>query len=145
MRKHESAVDIGQRISEVRKKLRLPQKEMAITLQIAPSYLCEIEKGNSNPGPELFVRLASEFNVNMNYLFMGKGDMFSDAPLKIKKQEIDINDDIDTLEKINWLYEKSVVFRGLLISQANKILYQERETIHHNLRKDKSKTDDKKE
>jgi len=143
MRKHESAVDIGQRINEVRKKLRLPQKEMAITLQIAPSYLCEIEKGNSNPGPELFVRLASEYNVNMNYLFTGNGEMFSDAPLKIKKQEFDINEDIDTLEKINWLYEKSVVFRGMLISQVNKILYQEKEMIDHTLRKNKSKTDAK--
>ncbi len=145
MRKHDSAVDIGQRINEVRKKLRLPQKEMAAALQIAPSYLCEIEKGNSNPGPELFVRLASEYNVNLNYLFMGKGDMFSDAPLKIKKQEFDINDDIDTLEKINWLMEKSVFFRGMMISQANKILYQEWEMIDHNLRKDKSKTDAKRE
>lgn len=71
--------------------------------------------------------------------------MFSDASLNIKKQEFEINDDIDTLEKINWLYEKSVIFRGLLISQANKILYQEREMIAHNLRKDKSKTDDKRD
>jgi len=46
---------------------------MAITLQIASSYLCEIEKGNGNPDPELFVRLASEYTVNMNYLFNGKG------------------------------------------------------------------------
>jgi transcriptional regulator with XRE-family HTH domain len=142
MRKHESSVDIGDRLKGIRKKLNLPQKEMAAALQIAPSYLCGIEKGNGNPGPELFVRLASEFNVNMNYLFTGNGEMFSDAPLKIKKQEFDINDDIDTLEKINWLYEKSVVFRGQLISQANKIVYQERETIEHNLRKDKSKTRD---
>ena len=145
MRRHESSVDIGDRLKGIRKKLKLHQKEMAAALQIAPSYLCEIEKGNGNPGPELFVRLASEFNVNMNYLFTGNGEMFSDAPLKIKKQEFEINDDIDTLEKINWLYEKSVVFRGLLISQANKIVYQERETIEHNLRKDKSKTDAKRE
>jgi transcriptional regulator with XRE-family HTH domain len=145
MRKHDSAADIGQRINDVRKKLRVSQKDMAAGLQIAPSYLCEIEKGNGNPGPELFVRLASEYNVNLNYLFMGKGDMFGDTPLKIKKQEFDIYDDIDTLEKINWLYEKSVIFRGVLTSQANKILYQEREMIEKSLHKDKSKNDDKSE
>ena len=142
MRKHENSLDIGDRLKGIRKKLKLHQKEMAAALQIAPSYLCEIEKGNGNPGPELFVRLASEFNVNMNYLFTGNGEMFSDAPLKIKKQEFGINEDIDTLEKINWLYEKSIVFRGMLISQVNKIMYQEREMIEHNLRKDKSKTGD---
>ncbi len=145
MRKHESAVDIGDRIKEIRKKLRLPQKEMATTLQIAPSYLCEIEKGNGNPGPELFVRLASEYNVNMNYLFTGKGEMFSDAPLKIKTQEFDVDDDIDTPEKLFWLLEKSVFFRGMIISQANKLLYQERETVKHSLRKEKLKTTDKTE
>jgi len=75
MRKHElSAVEIGQRIREVRRKLKIQQKDMAAALKIVPSYLWEIEKGNGNPGPELFVRLASEYNVNLNYLFMGKGD-----------------------------------------------------------------------
>jgi transcriptional regulator with XRE-family HTH domain len=135
MRKAESAGEIGMRLKDIRGQLHVTQREMAETLEIAPSYLCEIEKGNGNPGPELFVRLASEYNLNLNYLFIGKGDMFSETPLKIKKQEFDINDDIDTLEKINWLYEKSVVFRGQLISQANKILYQEREMIEVGLRK----------
>ncbi|MDQ1349931.1 MAG: hypothetical protein QG657_232 [Acidobacteriota bacterium] len=139
MRKHESSVDIGDRLKNIRKKLNLPQKEMAVALKIAPSYLCEIEKDNGNPGPELFVRLASEFNVNMNYLFAGKGEMFSDAPLKIKTQECDVDDDIDTPEKLFWLLEKSVFFRGMIFSQANKLLYQEKETINHDLRKKKSK------
>jgi transcriptional regulator with XRE-family HTH domain len=145
MRRHDSAADIGERIKNIRKKLRLPQKDMAAGLHIAPSYLCEIEKGNGNPGPELFVRLSSEYNVNMNYLFTGKGDVFSDAPLKIKTQEFDVEDDIDTPEKLFWLLEKSVFFRGMIISHANKLLYQERETIKHSLRKEKLKNADKTE
>jgi len=145
MRKHDSAAEIGKRIIEVRKNLHLKQKELAAALKIVPSYLCEIEKGNGNPGPELFVRLASEYNVNLNYLFIGSGDMFTDAPIKIKKQEFDINEDIDTPEKLFWLVEKSVFFRGLVISHANKLLYQEKDIIEHSLRKAASKAGAKKE
>ncbi len=139
MRKHDSAKEIGERIKAVRKKLRLQQKEMASTLQIAPSYLCEIESGNGNPGPELFVRLASEYNLNLNYLFIGNGDMFSDGPLKIKKQEFDLDEEIDTLEKLFWLLDNSLFFRGLIVSQANKLLFEEKNMIKHSLRKKKSK------
>jgi len=101
-----------------------------------PGYLCESENGKGNPGPELFVRLASEYNVNPNYLFIGNGKMFSDAP--IKKQEFDINDDIDIPEKLFRLLDKSVFFRGRVLSQVTKLLFEEKDMIKHSLRKELS-------
>ena len=133
MRKHDSASEIGVRIKEIRIKLDIQQKEMAETLQIAASYLSGIEKGNANPGPELFVRLASEYHVNMNYLFTGKGDMFGDAPLKIKKEEFDIEGEMNTLEQLYWLLDNSAYYRSLLLANANKLLFQEKDVIKHSL------------
>lgn len=101
-------------------------------------YLCESENGKGNPGPELFVRLALEYNVNPNYLFIGNGKMFSDAPIKIKKQEFDINDDIDIPEKLFRLLDKSVFFRGRVLSQVTKLLFEEKDMIKHSLRKELS-------
>jgi transcriptional regulator with XRE-family HTH domain len=84
MRKHEtSATDIGQRLKAVRKRLHVQQQEMAAALKVASSYLSEIENGKGNPGPEFFVRLATQFNINLNYLFMGAPDMFIDACARI--------------------------------------------------------------
>ncbi|HLP62120.1 MAG TPA: helix-turn-helix transcriptional regulator [Candidatus Deferrimicrobium sp.] len=133
MRKHDSASFIGGRIKEIRIKLNIQQKEMAETLQIAASYLSGIEKGNANPGPELFVRLASEYHVNMNYLFTGKGDMFGDAPLKIKKEEFDIEGEMNTIEQLYWLLNNSSYYRSLLLANANKLLFQEKDVIKHSL------------
>ncbi len=140
MRKHDSAKEIGKRIKEVRIKLRLQQKEMAGTLKIAPSYLCEIENGNSNPGPELFVRLASEYKVNLNFLFIGYGDLFIDAPWKMKMQEFDLDEEVDSLDKLFWLLDKSMFLRGALLSHANKLLFEDKEIIRHSLQKKKAKT-----
>ncbi|HLP59375.1 MAG TPA: helix-turn-helix transcriptional regulator [Candidatus Deferrimicrobium sp.] len=133
MRKHDSASEIGERIKGIRIKLNIQQKEMAETLQIAASYLSGIEKGNANPGPELFVRLASEYHVNMNYLFTGKGDMFGDAPLKIKKEAFDIEGEMNTIEQLYWLLDNSAYYRSLLLANANKLLFQEKNVIKHSL------------
>ncbi|MCU0285935.1 MAG: helix-turn-helix domain-containing protein [Acidobacteria bacterium] len=143
MRKNDSSIEIGERIKIIRKKLRFQQKEMAAALQIAASYLCEIESGKGNPGPELFVRLTSEYNINLNYLFTGQGEMFTTGISKIQKQEFDLDEGIDTVEKFAWLLDNSIYFRSAIMTYSNKLLYTERDLIKHSLQKKQAKSTEK--
>ena len=144
MRKHKSAIEIGERIKKIRINLNLQQKEMAKTLQIAASYLCGIENGSGNPGPELFARLATEYHVNMNYLFTGKGEMFGDAPIKIKKETLNINGEIDCIEKLNWMLDKSLYLRNAVLNYSNKVLFLEKDVIKYGMQVKESKSKKKK-
>jgi len=140
MRKHEtSAIDIGQRLKAVRKRLQVQQKDMAAAMKVAASYLCDIENGKGNPGPEFFVRLASQFNINLNYLFMGAPDMFIDAEKKIRKQEVDWEDEVDTIEKVAWLMEHSIHLRSIVLTCVNRTIYDDREIIRENIKRKKAK------
>jgi transcriptional regulator with XRE-family HTH domain len=140
MRKHEtSAADIGQRLKAVRKRLQVQQKDMAAAMKVASSYLSEIENGKGNPGPEFFVRLASEYPINLHYLFMGVGDMLADEEGKAKKQDIDLDEPVETIDQMTRLIEDSVYVRSVVMTCINKTLFEEKALIKENFKKRKAK------
>lgn len=139
MNKQDKVSGIGQRLKEIRRQGRIQQKEMAATLDIAASYLCEIESGNSKPGPDFFIKVATEYNVNLNYLLLGTGEMFG-AGNKIKTKEFEIENGIESMEEVIWLMENSKFFRNAVLSAANKIVIEEGEIIKKGFRMTQSKT-----
>ena len=140
MRKHEtSAIDIGQRLKAVRKRLHVQQQEMAAAMKVASSYLSEIENGKGNPGPEFFVRLAAEYPINLHYLLMGVGDMLVDEDGKAKKQNIDLDAPVETIDQMTRLIEDSVYVRSVVMTCINKTLFEEKALIKENIKKKKTK------
>lgn len=68
--------EIGLRIQVVRKRLNLLQKDFASTLDISNASLSEMEAGNAKPRFELLYNITKRYNVNLNYLLHGEGDIF---------------------------------------------------------------------
>jgi len=132
-------MEIGQRIRAVRKELHIQQKDMAAAMNVAGSYLSEIENGKGNPGPEFFVRLAGQFNINMNYLFMGAPDMFVNDEGKIKQQEVDLEDEVDSIEKVAWLMEHSIYLRSIVLTCVNRTIFNDRDIILDHIKRKKAK------
>lgn len=144
MRKSESSVEIGERLKNIRIELRLQQKDMAETLGIAPSYLCEIESGRANPGPEFFKRMATSYNVNLDYVFLGVGEIFSGPGGKLKPFEFTRGTEIETIEELVWLMQNSAYFKNTMLALANKIIAKEEDEILDSLQRSKSKNGSKK-
>jgi transcriptional regulator with XRE-family HTH domain len=129
--------EIASRLKKVRENLKIKQKDMAKAMNIAPSYLCEIEKGRRDPGPEFFIKFAWIYHVNLNFLFFDAVDMFVDDEGVIKKEDLDISTEIDTIQKVTWFMENSVHIKSLIFMTLNKALYLEKEIIKQDL--DRSK------
>lgn len=140
MNKQETNSGVGQRLKEIRRQGRIQQKEMAAALDIAASYLCEIENGNAKPGQDFFIKVAMAYNVNLNYLLLGTGEMFG-AVNNIKTKEFEIDNGIETVEELNWLIEKSNFFKNSIMSLANKLLIEEDRIIKKSLRMKQPKTE----
>lgn len=140
MRKAENSEEIGMRLKEFRMKMRIGQREMAKTLKITPSYLCDIENGNANPGPEFFVRLVKNYNINLNYVFLGSGNMNTGTTqVELKPQAINIGSEIDTIEEMVWLMQHSKYFKNIMLVQANVFINKESEMIASSLQRNKEK------
>lgn len=69
-------IEFGNRLRVVREKLGLKQREFALRIEKTPAFLSEIETGKSNPGFGVLRKIAETFNINLNYLMFGEGEVF---------------------------------------------------------------------
>lgn len=137
-RKRDSVIDVGQRIKDVRIALRMQQKDMAAKLGTVQSYLSEIESGKANPGPDFFLKLSHEFNVNLNYVFLGIGDMFFSTKKEISGGAFDFDEEVDSIEKVVWLMENCPFFKSTIFSFSYKTLLENEAIIKKSIKKYKS-------
>lgn len=119
--------------------MHIGQRGMAKALKITPSYLCEIENGKANPGPEFFVRLVKNYNINLNYVFLGSGDMNTGSLVELKPQDIHIGCEIDTIEEMVWLMKNSKYFKNMILAHANIIINKDHEMIASSLQRNNEK------
>lgn len=68
--------EIGNRIQKIRIALKSLQRDFAAKLGISSASLSEIESGSAKPMFEVYFSLTYDFNVNLNFLFSGKGNLF---------------------------------------------------------------------
>jgi transcriptional regulator with XRE-family HTH domain len=71
---------------ELRKALKLTQKEIAQQLGITQQFVSQIEKGLREPSDQLLKHLCALYNTTMLWLTAGEGDMFIPLEEIIKKQ-----------------------------------------------------------
>ncbi len=64
-------VEIGKRIKRQRKKYNLTQEKLAEKVNVAPTYISEIERGTSICSIAVLVRIANELNLNLDNLVCG--------------------------------------------------------------------------
>ena len=74
---------IGERISELRKRKKMTQKQLAEYLSVSLNSVSLYERNLSTPDDETKIRLATLFDVSMDYL-MGTSDR--ETPLDHKEK-----------------------------------------------------------
>ena len=135
----ENLIEMGARIKEIRKALRISQKDMAAGLEMANCNLSEIESGKGNPGHAFFFKLSTRFNVSLDYLFHGKGEMFTTYRVKRDDGDELIIDHIETIDDLLWYLDNSTMFRNQVLGYAAQIRYENEEVIKKDISRKRSK------
>ena len=121
---------LGQSLENLRLALRLQQKEMALAAGLNPGYLSDLINGKKdNPGIETILKIAKGFNVSLNYLLLGEGEMFLPDKAEGLTPEEELNLDIDTIDDLYRVMKRSKFVRNSLIGYAVKICIDNEETI----------------
>ena len=71
-------MNIGDRVSELRKALGLSQEEFGSKLGLVRSAISSYEGGRRNLSEQSIKSICREFNVNYNWLINGIGEMFTE-------------------------------------------------------------------
>lgn len=128
--------ELGQRIKEARMALRYQQKEFASLMEIAPSYLSEVEGGKIKPGFEFFQKITGQFNVNPMFLLHGEEPVILEekrylknwpGPEKFGNQYPDIH-------KLLWYMSHSSMVSFGLLEYFQRYLAEHHEVIHKDLK-----------
>jgi transcriptional regulator with XRE-family HTH domain len=108
---------------------------------MAPSYLSEIESGKANPGPAFFIRFSRQYNVSIEYLFHGRGEMFYDSKQNIIEKEFSLDEEVDSIEHVLWLMKQSSMLKNAILSYASKFLMENEEIIKKSLARAKKRSE----
>ncbi len=68
---------VGNRFKEWRLDNHWTQSQLAGKLNLSSNYLSEVEHNKVNLGPETIKSLAINYQINLNWLLVGKGKMLS--------------------------------------------------------------------
>jgi transcriptional regulator with XRE-family HTH domain len=87
-------LETGKRIRELRKKHKIKITELSRKTGISKAMISEIETGKHKPSPNLMFALIKLFNVNVNWLLTGEGDIYQKKGETAKKSvtEDEFND-----------------------------------------------------
>jgi transcriptional regulator with XRE-family HTH domain len=140
--KIEDLAAVGKRVRVVRKALRLQQKEMSAGIGISNSHLSEIEKGESNPTASFFLNLSQKYNISVEYLFHGRGEMFYGKEEKNRTKKIKFEGDIGSIEKLVWLMENSIYFKNSILGIASRFKMENDDYIELSIKKNMSLKED---
>ena len=131
--------DIAGRIKKIRASLNLNQKEMSKRLNISQTTLSELESGNHMPKFETLYNLASEFNVNLYYLFFGQGDMFLDSIQSFTRQRVKNMVNKEEVERFLYYFENSNIAQLQMLSSFLAIYQKSKEDIEREIAENRSK------
>ena len=93
--------DLSIKFKQIRQQKQLTQLELGSYLNVSKQAIANVESGHSNPSIELISKLVDIFNINLNWLISGQGDMFisnCDNTLELHNNE-DLTKNIDTFKE----------------------------------------------
>lgn len=123
---------VGERISKVRAILKMNQGDFAKPMNIGISTFSQIESGKTQPNILVLFQLVNLYNVNLNYIFTGNGDMFNDAPGAVPDDKGRLKS-LSTFEDMLWFIANSPVFKARLTAEASRLYYEKKQEIIDNI------------
>jgi transcriptional regulator with XRE-family HTH domain len=112
--------ELCERIKELRTSLKLSQRQFAKRIFVSQTLVNEIELGKLKVNVRILHLISYRFNVNIEWLKNGKGDMFFDTP-----------PDMDArLDRIIEIFNKlDRPLQDYLLLQSKELLKIQKETI----------------
>jgi transcriptional regulator with XRE-family HTH domain len=85
-------VEIGKRVKVARKRAKLTQEKLSEKVEVAPSYISEIERGTSICSLAVIVKIADVLELNLDNLICGinesnVNDTFKELLNRIPKEK----------------------------------------------------------
>lgn len=90
---------VGSRFKKIRKILNLSQEELAKNLNITKQAISNIENSKSMPSIVSMSKLATKYNINLNYLIADSGEIYISKDENYKSLRNTLLEEVDEFLK----------------------------------------------
>jgi transcriptional regulator with XRE-family HTH domain len=94
---------VNERLALARKTLKLTQRELADKISVAPGFIASMEIGDRKVNPRIMKLVSSFFNVSLQWLETGEGEMF------YSNTEKEIEEIISLYKRLNPFFRKFII------------------------------------
>jgi len=94
---------VNERLALARKTLKLTQRELAEKISVTTGFIASMELGDRKVNPRIMKLVSSFFNVNLQWLETGEGEMFYDD------MEKEIEEIISLYKRLNPFFRKFII------------------------------------
>jgi transcriptional regulator with XRE-family HTH domain len=107
---------VYERIKEIRTRLGMSQVEFSERIFIGKSFYGDIEIGKKKVNDRIIFIVSKQFNVNIEWIKTGEGEMFTDTPPDIRVEKL-----------LNIYNQLDDSLRTCLVEQSDVLLRLQRE------------------
>lgn len=94
---------VNQRLAQARKALTLTQREFAEKISVATGFIAAMETGDRKVNPRIMKLVSSNFNISLQWLETGEGEMlYTDT-------EKEIEEIISLYKRLNPFFKKFII------------------------------------
>lgn len=122
--------DIGPRIRKIRQLLNLKKEPFADAMGLSLLQLVQLEEGRHHTDINFFYWLVFMFDVNPDYVLMGRGPVFIRGASVMEDNRLDVHG-INTLEDVVWFSKRSKLFLNNILAFAGRF-YKENKDLLNN-------------
>jgi transcriptional regulator with XRE-family HTH domain len=116
---------IGKRLRRIRETLNITLEKMQEITGFSKSLISAAEKGQKKPSSIYLFALLDRFNVDLNYIFSGKGNMFRHIP-RLDPGDPDLG---HTCEELVYMIENVELVRYAMMTEYIKFKAQNKTLI----------------
>ncbi|MDQ1353831.1 MAG: hypothetical protein QG657_4138 [Acidobacteriota bacterium] len=124
-----SLEEFGQRIKAVRRRLNMTQKEFGEAVDLSVSFISDIESGRSKACLDFFFNLARKFNINLNYLILGEGEIIDTESKHHSMSHKKVGQSINSISELIWYTERSPMMLHTILGFASRFIHENREYL----------------
>ncbi|MCP5050397.1 MAG: helix-turn-helix transcriptional regulator [bacterium] len=129
--------EVGQRLKQVRERLRLTQSRMALDLIVARSTYSTTEAGTYYPAAPLLLALGEIKGVSIDWLLFGRGGMFNRGK-DLNEEVFRFVDGNNEAQDLLYLMKTFPLFNKRIMEQLHQFKQENQELAEEALKKKNS-------
>jgi transcriptional regulator with XRE-family HTH domain len=123
---------VGARIKHIRSHVGLTQEKFGASLGVSKAVIYDLESGRAKPLYNFTAELKEKHNVNMDFFFTGKGNLFnSDLTFNVEKMVMTVDQDI--IKQFIYYFHYSPILQLEIIRHFLKYFQHEKEVIEKDI------------